>query len=240
MHPSLQEMIDSAKKIVVLTGAGISTDSGIPDFRSETGTWTMDHQREYYISKSFFNSDSELFWKNYKKIFRFDVLGDFLPNTGHFYLADLEQQGKEVRIYTQNADGLHQKAGSSKVFEVHGSLLTGTCPQCRTKYDLDFIQEQPTPRCSKDNAILEPGMVLFGDAIHYFQEAMQDLVQADLFLVLGTSLQVGPINELPRLAKHYQVPSVLINREATPLDFLFDRVFHESIGDSLKADTTQA
>lgn len=233
MQSSFQSMVDSANKVVVLTGAGISTESGIPDFRGQNGTWSKDYSREYYISRDFFDSDPVAFWENYKDIFQLENFANFLPNTGHSYLAGLEHQGKQVKVYTQNADGLHQKAGSQHVFEVHGSLLKATCPRCQKTYDLSFILENRIPTCPKHNIVLSPGMVLFGDPIQYFNEAIRDLVAADLFLVLGTSLQVGPINQLPQVAEYYKIPSVLINQEATPLDSLFDVVIHEKIGSFL-------
>lgn len=233
MHPSLRTLIDSTRKVVVLTGAGISTESGIPDFRSQNGIWSTFDRREYYISRSFFESNPQLFWKYYKEMFELEKFNGFEPNTGHRYLAQLEHQGKQVRIYTQNADGLHQKAGSTEVFEVHGSLLTATCPTCQHQYNLSYILERPVPTCLHDNSVLNPGMVLFGDPIQYLREAIDDVSTADVFLVFGTSLQVGPINELPRIAKYHQVPSALINQEQTVMDSLFNLVFHEKIGSLL-------
>lgn len=286
----LAEWIQGAKKITVLSGAGCSTESGIPDFRSSTGIWTFETygmSRQQLMHVSYFQRQPEKFWTAYKDIFELKLTNTFEPNIGHQFLANLEREGKDVSIYTQNVDGLHQKAGSQRVFEVHGSMRKAECTDCGELYDLEYINVHEVPTCNrtihkknvcnqyipiKDHpanyidcegcktrhwlqdiegdairckghkerdiecrGVLKPDVVLFGDSIRYYQEAKKSLLQSDLFLVLGTSLQVGPINEIPYFIPKYKCKSVIINRDPTELDSYFDMTIHESIGETFRS-----
>lgn len=284
----LAEWIKNAQKITVLSGAGCSTESGIPDFRSSTGIWTYQTyglSRQQLMHVSYFQRNPEKFWEAYKDIFELKLTHTFEPNIGHQFLAELELEGKEVNIFTQNVDGLHQKAGSKHVHEVHGSMRIAECTDCGEIYELEYINAHDVPHCNqtihkknvcnqyipiqdhpanyidcencgtrhwlqdvKEDAIrckgykerdiecrgiLKPDVVLFGDSIRYYQEAKKSLLQSDLFLVLGTSLQVGPINEIPYFIPKYKCKSVIINRDPTELDSYFDLTIHDSIGETI-------
>lgn len=287
----LARWIKESNKITVLSGAGISTESGIPDFRSSTGVWTSQASRQRVMSLHYFNNHREKFWEAYKDIFQIKLSKDLKPNFGHQFLADLEKRGKDVRIYTQNVDGLHQLSGSSRVYEVHGSMRMAYCTSCGEEYDLDFIRANHVPRCKHDvvkvnvcntyipianhpfnfvdcptcktrhdisevtkdgirckgihkrikpcRQILKPDVVLFGDGVRYYQEARLAAKEADLFIVLGSSLQVGPINEVPLAVSMWKTKTVIINRESTFLDNCFELVIRESICDVFRRVTEQ-
>lgn len=279
----LAEWIKDSKKITVLSGAGISTESGIPDFRSATGVWSGQGVRQRVMSLRYFNNHREKFWGAYKDIFQIKLSKGLKPNFGHQFLANLEQGGKDIRIYTQNVDGLHQASGSRRVYEVHGSMRMAFCTSCGEEYDLDFIRANHVPRCKHDveknnvcntyipianhpfnyvdcegcntrheirdvtkdgirckgikkrvkpcRQILKPDVVLFGDGIRYYQEARLSAKESDLFIVLGSSLQVGPINEVPLAVSMWKTKTVIINQEETLLDNCFELVIRDSIGD---------
>lgn len=228
---ALAEKIKAAKHITILSGAGISTESGIPDFRSATGFWSQGKSREELMSVDFLQAKPKEFWPIYKEIFQLKLQRNYHPNSGHIFLKQLEESGKRVSIITQNIDGLHQAAGSKEVYEVHGTLMTAHCPKCKQKYPLDYVMEQDIPRCSRQTGsedtvcgfILHPDVVLFGAAIQHWEESITAALQADLMLIMGSSLYVGPINQLPLFVKREnQTPLYLVNRESTPYDDEFD------------------
>lgn len=231
----VEELIREGNHLVVLTGAGMSTASGIPDFRSDNGIYETTENPERYLSRYYYNGYPKDFWVHYKEIFSLKLMGNYQPNAGHYALATLNENHK-VTVLTQNVDGLHQQAGSRQVFEMHGSIQMATCPKCKTRYDLNYINKEAFPRCSKTNGkgrvcqfILKPDVVLFGDDVRHYKEAEEAIRQADIFIVLGSSLLVKPVSELPSLAKRMGVKSILVNRESSPKDTLFDYVFHEEI-----------
>ncbi|WP_234400634.1 NAD-dependent protein deacylase [Virgibacillus senegalensis] len=228
--------IARADKIAVLTGAGVSTASGIPDFRSAGGIWREDQSREYYMSQEYFYQNPEDFWGKYKEVFRLKLLKNYAPNHVHLFLHHLEQEGKRVSVVTQNVDGLHEAAGNQHVIEYHGNVNTATCPTCGTKYPLDYVMARQVPRCSETGCgdILKPDIVLFGDPITKHDAAEVEVEQADLLLVMGTSLLVSPFNLLPIYAWDNQKPSGLINREPTPMDDQFDVVIHADLSETVK------
>ncbi len=147
----LAQIIKNAKNITIFTGAGMSTESGIPDFRSDNGIYSQEDDVEHYISEYYFHKNPKDFWVKFKRIFSLKLMGNFEPNKGHLFLKELEDIGKNVTILTQNIDGLHHKAGNSNIIELHGTLQTATCPKCKTKYNLKFINEHDIPRCNKTN-----------------------------------------------------------------------------------------
>lgn len=242
---SLADLIKKSEKIAILTGAGISTDSGIPDFRSsENSIWTQNKSREQLMSQGYLEGHPKDFWPIYKDIFKIKLASQFKPNYGHLFLKKLEDMGKEVKVFTQNVDGLHSDAGSSSVYEMHGSIKKAHCPKCKREFSLSYIMEHDIPRCDrlknakgdKCNFILHPNVVLFGGMIHHYNEAEEYARQCDLMIVLGTSLNVSPVNLLPLVVgdARYKGKVAIINRDATNFDDFFDVVIHDSITDTCK------
>ncbi|MFS0655030.1 NAD-dependent protein deacylase [Bacillus sp. 179-C3.3 HS] len=239
----LRNRLAQANHITVLTGAGMSTESGIPDFRSTGGVWTEDSSRMEAMSRSYFLSHPHQFWPKFKDLFQMKMSGTYEPNAGHSFLADLEKQGKQVDIFTQNIDGLHKKAGSQHVYELHGSIQTATCPACKAEYDLPYLLKEDVPICQKIASngckcgrVLKTDVVLFGDMVQHFEQVERSMMQTDVLLVMGTSLEVAPARYIPEDAA--RIPSifkVMVNMSETAFDPLFDLVFHEKIGDLVNA-----
>lgn len=238
--PNIANLIKVAKKITFLTGAGMSTESGISDWRSTNGIWTNNQGLEDIISREYFEDEPESFWKYYKEIFKTKLLNNYLPNSGHHFITELQNAGKDVAVITQNIDGLHSIAETKSVFEVHGTLQTATCPKCQEKYDLNYINNNKLPLCKhKDvngnvcNTVLKPDVVLFGDEVKLFNNALDVAYEADLFITLGSSLEVSPINSIPRYIARTDIPTVLINKTATQMDYLFDYCIYSTIGETV-------
>jgi len=241
---AVTEVLKTAKNIVVLTGAGISTESGIKDFRSRTGIYQL--APEYILSLDYF-------YKHPKEFYHFAVENLYhphaVPNKGHEVLARWEQEGKVSHIITQNIDALHQKAGSQKVIEFHGTMKTAACLNCATVYSTEeMVNRMRTmgdfyvcDHCQTKNPktrYIKPDVVLFGDAGEWFTTAgftaiLQIIEQADCILVLGTSLKVTPFSTFPEYRRN-GTPLIIINKGDTPYD---DKpgtmVIHESIGETL-------
>ncbi|WP_062513238.1 NAD-dependent protein deacylase [Halobacillus sp. KGW1] len=231
----VRKVLDEAERVVVLTGAGVSTASGIPDFRSSQGLWTEDHSREYYMSADYFHQNPQDFWNKYKEIFRLKLLQDYEPNDVHHFLKQLEE-GRRVSIITQNVDGLHERAGSTDVLEYHGTLGSSSCTQCGNAYPVESIREAVLPSCISCGSVLRPDVMLFGDPITLHEEAEARIEQADVLLVMGTSLTVTPFSLLPYTAAgNPRITTVIINREATGHDHLFDYVIHGDLTEVLRA-----
>ncbi len=234
----LASLLANSARIVVLTGAGMSTESGIPDFRSEGGVWE-DEDLLAAMSDGYLRRSPEDFWPKFKATFLNQRFLTAVPNRGHQALVQLEKMGKQVEVYTQNVDGLHQQSGSSRVMEIHGNARTAYCPRCHHEYDLDYVLEHPVPRCSWEtqkggvcDTILHPDTVLFGQAVRYLNECIDELGRTDLFLILGTSLTVDPVASLP-MYKPRGCPLVIINLDETRFDSMADLRIHEKIGDVL-------
>jgi len=228
----LAQLLKSKNRITVLTGAGISTASGLPDFRSQEGIYIANNNLnvENILSETFFKSTPEQFWDYFKDIFQISSMQDLEPNLGHLFLKELEDMGKEVIIITQNVDGLHHKAGSQRVLEVHGSLGKAVCPKCKEEYGLEYLQDHIIPRCNRDGLILKPDIVLYEGKVKHMEDAYSATCNAELFLALGTSLQVYPVKELPRyIQKASNILKVIINKEKTSMDHLFNYVIHDDI-----------
>ncbi len=217
----LQKLIDNANKIVVMTGAGISTASNIPDFRSSKGLYQETYGTllpEEILSHHFFIEHPKLFYRFY-----FDkmIYPNALPNDGHKALVKIEKSGKKITIITQNIDGLHQKAGSLNVIELHGSILRNHCIKCRTFYTLDeILKQRPTdlPRCTKCGGVIKPDVVLYEEGLdeRAINDAVSSMVDADLLIIIGTSLLVNPAAALPYYYRGKDI--VIINLGPTPLD----------------------
>lgn len=227
-----KEVLARASKIAVLTGAGMSTESGLPDFRSRTGIYnTLTTALTFHIAM----------FRIWPKRF-YSVIGPFYgqcvsaePNAGHRALAALERQGKHVEIATQNVDCLHQKAGSSIVHEVHGTIDTVSCRKCGGHFKAsefaEFFASGKVPRCPQCGKALKPDLAFFGETlpVEPLRRAEQAFLDADLVMVLGTSLRVAPANTLPALRSE-GAPLFVINRDPTPLDEYADFVSHGKIG----------
>lgn len=220
----------------------LSTESGIPDFRSQGGLWKTGKNFEYYISRDYYRKDPEDFWRKFKEIFKIKIMGQFKPNRVHDFLKYLEEIGKEVVIATQNIDGLHHKAGSSKVYEMHGTLRKVICRSCGAEYGIEKLLEEDVPRCNKQldntytcNTILDTDVVLFGDRVRYFNHVVSELDDADVFLAMGTSLEVYLVNTLVDYAKYNEnCRCILVNREPTKKDYKFHYVIHGELGEVVK------
>jgi len=228
------ELFRKAKRVVVLTGAGISTPSGIPDFRSEgTGLWSRDEPLES-ASLSTFRTAPERFFKWFRPLA--DQIFHAQPNPAHFALAEFEEAGHQNLIVTQNIDGLHQKAGSRQVVEMHGTLQTLSCTQCYKKYPSadflkPFIEHGTLPQCISCNGILKPDVILFGEQLPQsaWQAAQRATRQCDLMLVAGSSLEVLPVAGLPIQALDHGAHLIVINNTTTYVNVRADIVITENV-----------
>ena len=226
---TLKQWIKESSRIVFFGGAGVSTESGIPDFRSVDGLYHQksDYPPETIISHSFYEARPEYFFQFYRE--KMLPLG-FEPNITHRVLAKWEQEGKLLAVITQNIDGLHQKAGSKRVYELHGSVLRNYCTRCGKFYPAEFVRDaRGIPRCTC-GGIVKPDVVLYEESLNEdtLAGAISALRQADLLIVGGTSLTVYPAAGLLGYYRGHRL--VLINRDATPYDEEANLVFHDSLG----------
>ena len=226
---TLKQWIRESSRIVFFGGAGVSTESGIPDFRSVDGLYhqIFDYPPETIISHSFYERQPEYFFRFYRE--KMLPLG-FEPNVTHRVLARWEQEGRLLAVVTQNIDGLHQKAGSRRVYELHGSVLRNYCTKCGKFYPAEFIRDaQGVPRCAC-GGIVKPDVVLYEESLDEatLAGAVSALRRADLLIVGGTSLTVYPAAGLLNYYRGHRL--VLINRDETPYDGQADLVFHDSLG----------
>ena len=225
----LNNLIKNSKKIVFFGGAGVSTESGIPDFRSKDGIYNQkyDYPPEEILSHNFFMNNPKAFYKFYK-----DKLNSLnsQPNITHYKLAKLENKGKVTAIVTQNIDGLHQKAGSKNVLELHGSILNNYCLKCHKYYDANYIfSSKDIPIC-ECGGIIKPDVVLYGEPLpeDIWQEAIKKIEEADLLIVGGTSLSVYPAALLISYFKNKNI--VLINRSKTNYDNKASLIINDNLG----------
>lgn len=233
----LQEMVDDSKKIVFFGGAGVSTESGVPDFRSTNGLYHQHYKYppETILSHTFYERNREEFFRFYNdKI----LVEGVQPNKAHLKLAEMEKAGKLTAVVTQNIDGLHQKAGSKKVYELHGSTLRNYCESCGQFFDLDYMLDQKKkgcldPRCDKCGGPIKPDVVLYEEGLDNatVEGAVRAIADADMLIIGGTSLVVYPAAGLIDYfhGKHL----VVINMQATGRDKQVDLVIEEKIGEVL-------
>lgn len=237
----IQNLIEKSSKIVALTGAGVSADSGIPDFKTTDELWEHEVSRAEANSIWFFKDEPRRFWELYRDTFALDTT--FEPNGFHYFLAGLEHN-HDITIATQNVDGLHTAAGSSDVIEFHGSTQRLVCIQrrCRKqapgglyrKYRYVDFAHKTMPQCPACGGVLKPDVSLFGEGVSGFGAARDLVIEADLLIVAGTSLRVGPFNELPIFAQVYNpgAAQVWINNEDTPPEeYDFTEIFSGGIAD---------
>lgn len=226
----LKKWIDESNSIVFFGGAGVSTESGIPDFRSVDGLYrqSFEFPPETIISHSFFLHDPEYFFRFYKQKM---LPLDYEPNITHRVLAKWEKEGKLSAVITQNIDGLHQKAGCRKVYELHGSIYRNFCQLCGKGYSASFIRDaNGIPRCTC-GGIVKPDVVLYEESLDetVISQSIRAIEGADLLIVAGTSLTVYPAAGLIQYYPGRRL--VLINREATAFDDKADLVLHKNLGD---------
>ena len=226
---TLKKWVSESNRIVFFGGAGVSTESGIPDFRSVDGLYSQkfEYPPETIISHSFYERRPEYFFRFYRE--KMLPLG-FEPNITHRVLAKWEEAGKLSAVVTQNIDGLHQRAGSKKVYELHGSVLRNYCTRCGKFHSAEFVKESPgVPKCNC-GGIVKPDVVLYEEGLDQdtIENAVWAISHADLLIVAGTSLTVYPAAGLVDCYQGNRL--VLINRDATPYDDRADLVFHESLG----------
>ncbi len=232
-HEKLQRLVQISKNIVFFGGAGVSTESGIPDFRSEDGIYNMhfDYPPEEILSHGFFYSHPEAFFDFYRKMM---LCEGILPNKAHYALAKLEQLGKLKAVITQNIDGLHQAAGSKTVYELHGSVKRNYCTVCKRFFDDNALRKsEGVPHCDC-GGIIKPDVVLYEEQLDTktLRDAVFAISEADLLIVAGTSLTVYPAAGLIRYFRGNAI--VLINRDCTPYDNSADVLIRDPVGETLK------
>ena len=237
------EWISQAKAVVVFAGAGLSTESGIPDFRSPGGVWDRYNPEDFYF-QSFLASEAsrEKYWQMTTEMY--EPMRKAQPNAAHLAIVELEVLGKLDCVITQNIDGLHHKAGNSegKIIELHGTGLYVSCLSCKKRYDRDEIQErvrrgEKAPRCDSCGGLLKPATISFGQPMpeRETEEAYRRSAASDLFIVVGSSLVVQPAASMPLVAKRSGAKLVIINRDETPLDDLADLVIRAQAGPLMAA-----
>ena len=223
----LQKIIDESDNIVFFGGAGVSTESGIRDFRGENGLYKekYNYEPEYLLSSKCFHNEPEVFFDFYKN--KMNCL-DAVPNVTHLYLSKLEKIGKLKAIVTQNIDGLHQKAGSSNVLEIHGTIRKNHCIKCSKECDSDFVfNSNGIPKCDC-GGIIKPDVVLYGDMLpEAFSLAQDHISKADTLIVAGTSLTVEPASSLVRLFGGKNL--IIINKDKTPYDRFATLVINDNL-----------
>ena len=228
---SICEILSAAKHVVFFGGAGVSTESGVKDFRSEDGIYSMkfDYPPEEMLSHDFFFTHTEEFYRFYRGTL---LKPGIRPNKAHYALARLEQTGKLTAIITQNIDGLHQKAGSKRVFELHGSVDRNRCIKCEKFYTYDGLPADAVPRCGC-GGLIKPEVVLYGEPLDnsVITDAVNEILHADTMIVAGSSLTVYPAAGLLRYFGGKRL--ILINRDATPYDNAADLVIRSLVGETL-------
>ena len=237
-YERLNQIINESKKTVFFGGAGVSTESGIPDFRSKNGLYNVrdvqfeQYSPEYLLSIDCLEDEPEVFYEFYRQ--KLETSG-IKPNKAHYKLAELEKAGKLAGIITQNIDGLHQKAGSVNVAEVHGSTYRNYCMRCGKRYPADYIFKSGTglPRCTECHGLVRPDVTLYGEMLPEDQIAKADSYMrgAETLIVGGTSLTVWPAAGYVSRFRGQHL--IIINRDATAYDHAAELVFHDSIGEVL-------
>ena len=229
----LKEIIEESGNIVFFGGAGVSTESGVPDFRSKDGLYNMKYKYppETIISHSFFVREPEEFYRFYKDRM---IYPDARPNAAHLALARLEKEGKLKAVITQNIDGLHQMAGSKEVLELHGSVHRNYCMRCGKKFTAEYVMAaEGIPRCDECGGMIKPDVVLYEEALDpvTMRRAVEDIASADVLIVGGTSLAVYPAAGMIDYYRGNKL--VLINRDATSRDSMADYIIRGNIGEIL-------
>ena len=233
---TLQEIVDRSKRLVFFGGAGVSTASGIPDFRGENGLYRQEYDgltAEMLLSKSFFYLHPDIFFDFYRK---YMLHPDAKPNAAHKKLVELEQAGKLTGVVTQNIDGLHKQAGSRAVYEIHGSVHENFCMDCRKRYSMEWmLKSTGLPRCEECGDVVKPEVTLYGEPPDHYSMtgACREISGCDTLIVAGTSLEVEPAASC--LEYFHGRELVVINLEQTPADARATLVLHEDIAQVMGA-----
>ena len=230
MLKKLQEIIDQSQNVVFFGGAGVSTESGIPDFRSADGLYNQKYEAppEIILSHTFFMQHTEAFFRFYRDKM---LCLQAKPNAAHKKLAEMEKAGKLLAVVTQNIDGLHQRGGSKTVYELHGSIYRNYCMQCKKAFGVQYIlQSEKVPKCDQCGGVIKPDVVLYEEGLdeQTVQNAVSVIARADCLIIAGTSLTVYPAAGMVRCfgGRHL----VLINRDQMAMDASADLVIHEKVG----------
>ena len=233
-YEELNRIVKESEHIVFFGGAGVSTESGIPDFRSKDGLYNQHdvqfdrYTPEYLLSINCLEDEPEVFYEFYRQKLNVDGIE---PNKAHIKLAQMEKAGKLDGVITQNIDGLHQKAGSKNVQEIHGSTLRNYCKRCHRKYPADaiFVSEDRIPKCKICGGMIRPDVTLYGESLptEAWRESVRLIDKADCLIIGGTSLVVNPAASLAMGFRGKNL--VIINRDVTPADRMATLVFHDSI-----------
>jgi NAD-dependent deacetylase len=228
-------MLRKARRVLVFTGAGMSTESGLPDFRSAGGLWKQSRRFEELASKDAFEHEYAEFVEFYR--WRIRMLGSVRPNAGHEILAEWQRRGLVRRVVTQNVDGLHEQAGSADVVSLHGTLRHAHCDACGNRQSSETFLGADGTRCGICRGRMRPSVVLFGEALDSatLRTSLQEATSADLLIVLGSSLVVSPANALPDAAARAGARLAIVNREGTDLSHRFHLDLRAAIGPSLEA-----
>lgn len=244
---TIVKWIADANNIVIFVGAGLSTESGIPDFRSPGGLWKKYDPEDFYFQNFIGQESSRIkYWQMATEMY--NSMKNAEPNSGHFAIVELERLGKLDCLITQNIDGLHFRAGNSesKVLELHGTALHVTCLSCGIRYERDPIQERiacgdGAPRCDSCGGILKPATISFGQSMPEQEtaEAYRRSAACDLFIVIGSSLVVQPAAQMPVVAKRGGARLVIINRDETPCDDIADIVLNGPAGSAMETIVKQ-
>ncbi len=242
----VSEMIVRSQKVAVFTGAGVSTESGIPDFRSAGGIWSRFDPEDFTIQRFLASAESRR--KQWQLLLGDGFFGEAEPNAAHNAIAALERMEKLSCVITQNIDGLHQLAGNSPelVFELHGNMKNLRCLGCQARYPLSEIRKRyipggDPPDCEKCGGILKPEVVFFGEALpeRVMEQSMYHAANCDLFIVIGSSLVVYPAAYIPLYAKEGGARLLIINRDETPYDHLADVVINGGAGETMTGIMTE-
>jgi len=225
-------LLQKSRRIAVLTGAGVSTEAGIPDFKSTDESWPYDEPRDALLSAPYWRKDPQRFWEVYRSTLRAtEGQGELKPTRFHRWLVELEQRERTtfLEILTQNVDGLHSKAGSSYVTEAHGNSSRAICIECRNTFPMADFDGDALPTCPICGfPPLKPDISLFFEGVNGVGKFRTSIDWSDLLIVAGTGLQVGPVNELPLHAQHYLVPTLWVSNEEPPEGYSFS---HRWVGD---------
>ena len=238
-----RKLLKEAIQILVFSGAGLSTESGIPDFRSPGGIWTKYDPAEFYYDRIVSDPKARVkYWKMSSQMYA--TIKDARPNAAHLAIRSLEEQGKLRAVVTQNIDRLHHKAGNSpkKIIEIHGSVFSVSCLSCGKRYERDLIEQRlkegdTDPACDDCAGVLKPETISFGQAMPRDKMALafQHARACDLCIVLGSSLVVYPAASIPVEAADSGTALIIVNREETPIDYLARVVIHDSVCEVMKA-----
>ncbi|OGF64706.1 MAG: hypothetical protein A2Y62_14725 [Candidatus Fischerbacteria bacterium RBG_13_37_8] len=226
--------LKQARHITVFTGAGISEESGIPTYRGDDGLWSK-YDPARYADIGHFLHDPTYYWNFFQEV-RYPLLKNAKPNKAHLVLAELESKVNLKSVLTQNIDGLHQEAGSTKVIELHGTSRVIRCIECSKEYSIDDAFEKAQcnnpPLCTDCKGLLRPAVIFFGEALNpdILQHAFDEAATCDFLLAIGSSMIVYPAAQIPMIAKQNGATLAIINKDATPYDSRADYLFHEKAG----------